>query len=97
MFERISLLGLLAFSGIAFAEMDTQKGPCRADVEKFCSSLKPGGGTILRCLKEHEKELSTGCADNFKVLSKVREENREKMKAAISDLKAKKAAAADKK
>jgi len=40
-----------------------QKGPrpCKADVQKFCSEVKPGGGRIIECLKEHENDLSPQC------------------------------------
>jgi hypothetical protein len=34
---------------------------CEADVQKFCKDVKPGGGNIIKCLKEHEKELSSEC------------------------------------
>ncbi len=40
------------------AEMD---GPCRASFEKFCKNVKPGGGAIFKCLKEHEAELPPEC------------------------------------
>lgn len=37
------------------------KGACKEDAKKFCPDVKPGGGRIIRCMKEHEKELSEGC------------------------------------
>jgi len=36
-------------------------GPCKADIEKFCKDVKPGGGAIRKCLKEHGTELSEAC------------------------------------
>ena len=37
--------------------------PCRADLEKFCSGVQPGGGRIVGCLKAHEAEVSPACHD----------------------------------
>ncbi len=34
---------------------------CQDDVMRFCQDVKPGGGRIIRCLKEHESELSPDC------------------------------------
>jgi hypothetical protein len=39
---------------------------CRADVEKFCKGIAPGGGRILSCLKSREPELQPACAAEFK-------------------------------
>ncbi len=39
---------------------------CRADAEKFCKGIAPGGGRILSCLKSREPELQPACAAEFK-------------------------------
>ena len=31
---------------------------CEDDVMKLCAGIRPGGGRIFRCLKQHESELS---------------------------------------
>ncbi len=38
-------------------------GACGADMAKFCKDVKPGGGRIADCLKEHEKDLSKDCVE----------------------------------
>lgn len=42
------------------------KQECKADAQKFCKGIKPGGGRILSCLKSHEAELAPACAAEFK-------------------------------
>jgi hypothetical protein len=34
---------------------------CKSDANKFCKQVKPGGGRILQCLKQHENELAPDC------------------------------------
>ena len=41
------------------------KDPCMADKEKLCKDVKPGEGAIMKCLKQHEGELSQGCKDTM--------------------------------
>ncbi|HEU0188170.1 MAG TPA: cysteine rich repeat-containing protein [Gallionellaceae bacterium] len=38
---------------------------CKGDIEKVCKDVKPGGGRILRCLKQHEDTLSPACKAEF--------------------------------
>jgi hypothetical protein len=35
--------------------------PCAEEIAKYCKDAKPGGGRILNCLDEHQKELSDSC------------------------------------
>ena len=39
---------------------------CRADAEKFCRSVKPGGGAIMDCLLDHQQEMSEECYEALK-------------------------------
>ena len=38
---------------------------CKADAEKFCKGIRPGGGRILACLKSHQSGLAPACAAEF--------------------------------
>ncbi len=42
-----------------------EHGACRADVQKFCKDVQPGGGRIGRCLKQNEAALSRDCRDRM--------------------------------
>ena len=35
---------------------------CKSDVARLCPGVQPGGGRIIGCLKEHQMEVSVGCA-----------------------------------
>ena len=45
-------------------------GACAEDISKFCKDVKPGGGRIAKCLKEHENELSGTCKDEIAEVQK---------------------------
>jgi hypothetical protein len=40
-----------------------RKGPCAEDVAKFCKDVR--GANIVKCLREHAKELSPGCKETL--------------------------------
>ncbi len=43
--------------------------PCDDDAAKLCKDVPPGGGGIIKCLKDHENDVSSGCRED---LSKMR-------------------------
>ena len=38
---------------------------CAGDVEKLCPGVKPGGGQIIACLKQHESQVTPACKEAF--------------------------------
>lgn len=60
------------------------KGVCKADVDKFCKGVRPGGGRIWACLKSNEANLSQPCRDK---MAEAREKGREFHKACSDDAK----------
>jgi len=45
---------------------------CHDDAMNFCKDVKPGGGRILRCLREHRNELSAECKERLAQTRKSR-------------------------
>jgi hypothetical protein len=52
-------VGLLFSAARASSELGEH--PCRADVQKYCPDIEPGGGRFLQCLEQHSDELSGAC------------------------------------
>ncbi len=55
---------------------------CKGDLDTLCKDAKSGHGEKIRCLKEHEKDLSESCKTEF---AKIKEE-RQKKNPCFSDL-----------
>lgn len=43
---------------------------CKADIERLCAGVAPGGGRLIKCLKGHKEEMSVGCAQALMKLKK---------------------------
>ncbi len=50
-------------SGVAYAKQG--KGPCQADIQKFCPNVQVGGGRYRDCLQQHTAELSPACQQHL--------------------------------
>lgn len=79
--SKLWLALLLAASAPAFATDAAPAGACRDDTRTLCSSVKPGGGRALACLKQHEGELSAACKSALPTLERCAVE----LKAACGD------------
>ncbi len=53
-------------------QVEEARQACGNDLKKFCAEVAPGGGRLLKCLKEHVKELSPGCREKL-VADKARQ------------------------
>jgi Cysteine rich repeat len=57
---------VLSSGGVLAADQPQSSSPraaCKADAEKLCSGIQPGGGRIVGCLKHNEAQLSAVCKD----------------------------------
>ncbi len=48
-----------------------QNFACAEEIEQYCKDVKPGGGRLLACLKEHESDLSPTCREKVAELEKM--------------------------
>jgi hypothetical protein len=83
---RLILVAAVAFcfiSSPAHAQAINAKGSCKADIEKFCKDIRPGQGRIVKCMQQHEAELSAACKDQ---VAQARERNNEFAKACKPDV-----------
>ena len=61
----MSAIVIVSLSTAVFAQSNQMQQAmryCRADMERLCPGVPPGGGRIVRCLKAHKMEMSVGCA-----------------------------------
>jgi hypothetical protein len=50
---------------LALVKLAAIRKACRADAEKNCADIEPGGGRIETCLKDHFADLSDGCKETI--------------------------------
>ncbi len=63
---------LFLFSSISFSKHDG--GACKTDIEKFCSNVSGDRGAKMKCLSDHQKELSSECQAKLEMKKKRMEE-----------------------
>jgi len=79
MIVRTTILSLLVAAALpVFAQQPSQPDQelamlrqyCRADIERLCPKVEPGGGRIKECLMHNQKKLEVGCAQALQKLKK---------------------------
>lgn len=62
-------LALLSLPGSALtAKAANPLSFCKADAERICPGIAPGGGKIVGGLKQHEDQISIGCGKALKAI-----------------------------
>ena len=61
---------LLATPAVAATAPPDEQKPCMDELEKFCKEVRPGEGRIIKCLQEHDRELSSVCRDKVRSILK---------------------------
>jgi len=51
----------MLFCGAAEAAPSAMARACAKDIKSLCADVKPGGGALKACVKEHFSDLSTDC------------------------------------
>ena len=50
---------------LALVKQAAVRKACKADVEKNCADVEPGGGRIEACMKEHFSDFSDKCKETI--------------------------------
>ena len=73
----VLLLGVVSAGALAqsmLEQLEKEKTAlttyCKADVERLCPGVEPGGGKLKECLIKHKEEMSVGCAKALQELKK---------------------------
>jgi hypothetical protein len=76
---RAALPAIIGLSLILLAApvLADEARPCSEDIANFCKDVRPGGGRILLCLKNHEGDLTPVCSEKLAEVRKRIEQARQ--------------------
>ena len=66
MLAALAFAATCTFAQHALAEGARPREACRADVERLCKGVAPGGGRIAKCMRDHRSEISPDCRASLK-------------------------------
>ncbi|HYA87112.1 MAG TPA: cysteine rich repeat-containing protein [Nitrospirota bacterium] len=61
---RVALVVFIAVVSLGLwsvPQVFASSGACADDLAKYCKDVQPGQGRIIKCMEEHENDLSSGC------------------------------------
>ena len=62
----VHAIGAFLFSSVALAQTAAEREACKADFEKYCSGVEPGGGRVIECLAKELDKLTPACQEVVK-------------------------------
>jgi hypothetical protein len=62
------LLALFTFAASGPIGHAQQFAYCKADIQRLCAGVQPGGGRIAQCLKAQQNSVSVGCAKELRAI-----------------------------
>jgi Cysteine rich repeat len=68
---KTSAIAVLLFAISAPQAAKAQRGAlaaCKADAGRICPGVAPGGGRLIKCLKQHQDDVTIGCAKELKAI-----------------------------
>jgi Cysteine rich repeat len=70
MTNRVAISTVVSVALMAFAASASAASLqfCKEDAARLCPGVEPGKGRLIKCMKEHENEVSIGCAKELKKL-----------------------------
>lgn len=54
------------------AEIQALRTYCKADIERLCANVQPGGGRIKDCLMQNQNDMTVGCAKALQQLKQMK-------------------------
>jgi len=61
-----------ARAGQLDAEIQALRTYCKADIERLCPNVEPGGGRIKACLMANKEQMTVGCAQALEKLKQMK-------------------------
>jgi Cysteine rich repeat len=80
-------IALALWSSSAIAKEKSSALACAVDIESKCGEVKPGGGRIRACIKEHLSEFSEPCRAKLAKIAAVAQSCGADVKKACGDVK----------